>query len=167
MRIGIVGSDDRARAIGRLLHTGGHHVTFGDPASSERAERAAREVGSHAEPPYEQAMHSDLLFFAVPGDQVDRAVTAVGSTQHAVVVDAISDGRPTRIRSGAEMLARKLDSHRVVRALIGAAMPGSNIPICGDDPSAKVLVNRALQSAGCLVTDRGPLSSAKELEAPA
>ena len=167
MRIGIVGSDDRARAIGRLLHTGGHQVTVGDPASSERAERAAREVGSHAEPPYEQAMHSDLLFFAVPGDQVDRAVTAVGSPGGAVVVDAISDGRPSPRRSGAEMLARKLDSHRVVRALIGAPMPGSNIPICGDDPSAKVLVDRALQSAGCLVTDRGPLSSAKELEAPA
>ena len=112
-------------------------------------------------------MHSDLLVFAVPGDQVDRAVTAIGSPGGAVVVDAISDGRPARTRSGAEMLARKLDSHRVVRALIGAPMPGSNIPICGDDPSAKGLVDRALQSAGCLVTDRGPLSSAKELEAPA
>jgi predicted dinucleotide-binding enzyme len=167
MRIGIVGSDDRARAIGRLLHAGGHQITFGDPVSSERAERAAREVGSHAEPPYEQAIHSDLLFFAVSGDQVDRAVAAVGSPQDAVVVDAVSGRRRSARRSGAEMLAHKLDTHRVVRALIAAATPGANIAICGDDPSAKVLVDRVLQSAGCLVTDRGPLSSAKELEAPA
>jgi predicted dinucleotide-binding enzyme len=167
MRIGIVGSDDRAQAIGRLLHTGGHEVTYGDPARKERAERASQEVGSHAEIPYRQAMRSDLLVFAVPGEEVDRAVAAVGSPQEAVIVDAMQEKRNGSPRSGAEMLAHKLDSRRVVRALIGVPTSGANIPICGDDPLSKTLVEGALQSAGCLVTDRGPLAAAKELEAPA
>lgn len=167
MRIGIVGSDDRARAIGRLLRTGGHQVTFGDPASRDGAQRAASEIGSRAELPYEQAMHSDLLVFAVPGEQVDRAVVAIGSAQDAVIVDAVEGRHDAPRRSGAEMLSRKLDSHRVVRALIGMPASGANVSICGDDPTSKILVDRALQSAGCLVTDRGPLAAARELEAPA
>src|SRR5581483_3394661 len=108
MRIGIVGSDDRARAIGRLLRTGGHEVTYGDPLSQERAERAAREVGSQAQIPYRQAMCSDVLVFACDKAHVDRAVVAIGTTPDAVVVDAIPNERGGSYRSDAEMLARKL-----------------------------------------------------------
>ena len=166
MIIGIVGSDDRAQAIGRLLKMGGHRVTFGDPTAKDRADRAAAEVGAQKELPYQQALHSDLLVLALPRDQVDRAVTAVGSGAQAVVVDAVEGERGSRTQSGAEMLARKLDSHRVVRALINMPQPGSNIQICGDDPQSKILLDKALQTCGCVTTDRGPLSSATELEAP-
>jgi predicted dinucleotide-binding enzyme len=167
MIIGIVGSDERAQAIGRLLKTGGHRVTFGDPIATDRAGRAAAAVGGEGELPYRQAMHSDLLVLAVPRDEVDRAVTAVGSGADAVIVDAVEGERGTRVHSGAEMLARKLDSHRVVRALINMPQAGSNVQICGDDPQSKILVDKALQPCGCVTTDRGPLSSATELEAPA
>jgi predicted dinucleotide-binding enzyme len=166
MRIGIVGSDDRARAIGQLLMRGGHTLTFSDPSARDRAERAAAQLGIKKEIPYQQAMDSDLLFLAVPRDQVDRAVTAVGSGAEAVIVDAIEGERGTGSRSGTEMLAHKLDSHRVVRALINMPQSGSNIQICGDDANSKILVDRALHACGCVTTDRGPLSSATELEAP-
>jgi predicted dinucleotide-binding enzyme len=65
------------------------------------------------------------------------------------------------------MLAAKLDSHRVVRALINMPQSGANVPICGDDENAKALVDRALHESGCLTTDRGPLANAAELEVPA
>ncbi|MGA8574768.1 MAG: NAD(P)-binding domain-containing protein [Candidatus Cybelea sp.] len=166
MRIGIVGSDDRAKAIGRLLRTGGHQVTLGDPIARERAKRAAAELGAREAIPYEQAMVSDLLVLAVPRHDVDRAVKAVGARAGAVIVDAVEAERGNGAQSGAERLARKLDSHRVVRALINLPQSGANIPICGDDEISKGLVDRALHSCGCLTTDRGPLAKATELEAP-
>jgi predicted dinucleotide-binding enzyme len=112
-------------------------------------------------------MCADILIMAVRPQEVDRAVKAVGSGADAVVVDAIEPERGNGRLSGAEILARKLDSHRVVRALINMPQSGANIPICGDDPAAKTLVDRALNACGCLTTDRGPLSRATELEAPA
>lgn len=167
MIIGIVGSDDRAQAIGRLLKSGGHQVTFGDPAARERAAQAAAALGTKSEIPYKQAMCSDLLMLAVPREQVDRAVTAVGSGADAIIVDAVENERGMGSHSGAEMLAHKLDSHKVVRALINMPQSGSNIPICGDDEPSKALVDKALRSSGCMTTDRGPLAKATELEAPA
>lgn len=166
MIIGIVGSDDRAQAIGRLLSSGGHKVTFGDPSAKDRAGRAAATLGTDSELPYEQAMKSDLLVMAVPREQLDRAVTAVGSGADAVIVDAVEGERGSPTHSGAEQLARKLDSHRVVRAVINMPQSGSNIPICGDDDQSKVLVDKALHACGCETTDRGPLSNSTELEAP-
>lgn len=166
MRIGIVGSDNRAQAIGRLLRSGGHTLTFSDPGAGDRAERIATEMGTTQEIPYQQAMDSDLLLLAVPREQVDRAVTAVGSGADAVIVDAVDGERGNGRRSGAEMLAHKLDTHRIVRALINMPQSGSNIQICGDDATSKVLVDRALHACGCETTDRGPLSKSAELEAP-
>ena len=91
----------------------------------------------------------------------------MGSGAEAVIVDAVEDERGNSSRSGAEMLARKLDSHRVVRALIHIPQSGSNVQICGDDENSKVLLDRALHACGCITTDRGGLSNAAELEAPA
>ncbi len=167
MKIGIVGSNDRAMAIGRLLRDGGHQVTFGDPNAKERARRAASLVGGADATPYDQAMCSDLLVFAVPRQEVDRAVTAVGSGAGAVIVDAVEGERGNRSLSGAELLAAKLNSHRVVRALINMPQAGCEVSICGDDPTSKGLVDEALQSCGCETTDRGPLANSSQLEAPA
>lgn len=167
MRIGLLGSDDRAKAIGRLLRDGGHQLTIADPTANERAERVAAEIGARQEIPYKQAMASELLVMAVPRDAVDTTVKAVGSGAEAVVVDAVGDEHGNGARSGAEMLAAKLDTHRVVRALINMPQSGANIPICGDDENAKALVDRALHASGCLTTDRGPLAHAAELEVPA
>ena len=167
MRIGIVGSDPRAMAIGRLLRAGGHDLSFADPAARERAQQTAGAIGARTMLPYDQARCSDLLFIAVPREEVDRAVTALGAGGDAVLVDAIEGERGNGRLSGSEILARKLNSNSVVRALINMPQSGANVPICGDDPNAKVLVDRALHACGCLTTDRGPLSNASELEAPA
>jgi predicted dinucleotide-binding enzyme len=154
-------------AIGRLMRSGGHQITFADPKARERAKRAAALIGARDDIPYRQAMSSDLLVLAVPRQDVDRAVSAVGSGAEAVIVDAVEDERGNSSHSGAEMLANKLDSHRVVRALINMPQSGANVPICGDDPTSKGLVDQALSACGCATTDRGPLANATELEAPA
>jgi predicted dinucleotide-binding enzyme len=167
MRIAIIGSDDRAKAIGKLLQSGGNDVTLSDPTDDRRAERVAAELGARHEIPYKQAMSSQVLVLAVPRRDVDRAVKAIGSNVEGVVVDAVSDEHGHGHHSGAEMLAHKLDSHQVVRALINMPQPGSNIPICGDDQNAKMIVDQLFQSCECFTTDRGTLAHAAEIEVPA
>jgi len=154
MRIGIIGSDARAAAIGRLLVSGGHDV------SSQAG------VGE-TETPYRQASTREVLVIAVHSERIDEAVTAIGSgIQSQAIVDA-SDGTSGSSRhTQADMLAHKLDSHRVVRALITLPQAGASVPICGDDPTAKQIVEEALEACKCVVTDRGPLSYASELERP-
>jgi predicted dinucleotide-binding enzyme len=154
MRIGIIGSDRRAAAIGRLLVAGGHQV------SSQAG------VGE-AEEPYRQGCTRDLLVLAMPSDRIDDSLAALGSgIQAQAIVDATDGAAPSVGNSQAELLAHKLDSHRVVRALITLPQAGTSVAICGDDPHAKQLVAEALRACKCAVTDRGPLSQAGELERP-
>lgn len=163
MKIGILGTNERSVAIGRLLASGGHDLTFSDIYDETSAERAAGNVGAQTETPYHQAMTRDLIVLACKRDEIDPAVAAFGARPDCVVVDAL-DGGPDRSHRGAELLARKLDSHEVVRALIVLPQTGANVPICGDDPEAKKLVSEALEACGCLTSDHGPLSNAPELE---
>ena len=164
MKVAIVGSDPRAVALGRLFVSGGHDVTFGDASSKDRAEAAAAALGVRSESLYEQAMTRELLVFALPRTELDRAVAALGTIpDRVVVVDAMA-GAPPAPHRGAELLARKLDSHEVVRALMAVPLQGANVPICGDDPEAKSLFAEALNACGCATADRGPLSNAPALE---
>jgi predicted dinucleotide-binding enzyme len=168
MKIGIIGSDDRAVAIGRLLTEGGHEVQFSHPSDRQAAEQAASKTGADADIPYTLASTMEMLIFAVPHEDIDAAITAIGTLQTPQAIVEAGDSRPLGDDlTDAECLAKKLDSHSVVRALIVLPQAGANIPICGDDPSAKTLVEQAFAACNCVVTDRGPLSNAAELYAPA
>lgn len=163
MKIGILGSNPRAVAIGRLLASGGHDVSFGDARDEQAAERAAADAGARAESPYNEAITREMIVFACTRSEVDDALAAMGSGVQCTVLDAL-DGAPDEPHHGAELLAHKLDTHRLVRALIVLPQAGANIPICGDDDDAKELVKQAFGASGCIISDRGPLSNALELE---
>jgi len=168
MKIGIIGSDDRAVAIGKLLTEGGHEVEFSHPRNNQAAEEAASKTGTEADIPYKLASTMEMLIFAVPHDEIDAAITAIGTIQTPQAIVEAGDSRPgADDTTDAECLAKKLDSHTVVRALIVLPQAGANIPICGDDPNAKMLVEQAFAACNCVVTDRGPLASAAELYPPA
>lgn len=152
MKIGIIGSDDRSVAIGKLLTEGGHEV----------------EMGAEAGVPYKLASTTELLIFAVSHDELDGAIAAVGNVVTPQAVIEAGNSHPSGDDlTDAECLAKKLDSHAVVRALIVLPQAGANIPICGDDPVAKTLVEQAFAACNCVVTDRGPLTNARELYPPA
>jgi predicted dinucleotide-binding enzyme len=146
MKIGIIGSNPRATAIGRLLGSGDkntNEIEFGNP--------------------YELAITSDLLVLAVEESEVDDAVVQAGAHLDAIVLDVVAY-TPGGTVSGPEMLARKLDSHCVVRAIVVDPRPNSNFLICGDDEHAKTVVDEAFRACGCLTTDRGPLANDAQLE---
>lgn len=168
MKIGIIGSDDRAVAIGKLLTEGGHEVEFSHPSDREAAEQAASKTGAEADIPYKLASRMEMLIFAVPSNDIDAAIAAIGTLQTPQAIVEAGDSRPAEgDLTDAECLAKKLDSHLVVRALIVLPQAGANIPICGDDPNAKALVEQAFAACNCVVTDRGPLTNAAELYPPA
>lgn len=167
MKIGIIGSDDRAVAIGKLLTEGGHEIEFSNPSDKQAAEEAANKTGAEADIPYKLASTTEMLLFAVPHDDLDAAITAIGTVATPQAIVEAGNARPTGDElTDAEYLAKKLDSHTVVRALIVLPQAGANIPVCGDDPSAKALVEQAFAACNCVVTDRGPLTNAGELYPP-
>jgi predicted dinucleotide-binding enzyme len=167
MKIGIIGSDDRAIAIGKLLTEGGHEVEFSNPSDKQAAEEAANKTGAEADIPYKLAGTTEMLLFAVPHDDLDAAITAIGTVATPQPIVEAGNSRPTGDDlTDAEYLSKRLDSHAVVRALIVLPQAGANIPVCGDDPSAKALVEQAFAACNCVVTDRGPLTNANELYPP-
>jgi predicted dinucleotide-binding enzyme len=166
MKIAIFGSDPRAVAIGRLLGSGGYHVCFGDVEGMEPAQAAAEGAGGVADTPYNDAAVCDMLIFAGSREQIDDLLAQAGPiSPQTIVVDAMEGHFPGG-GSGPELLARKLNTRRVVRALIMAPQVGANIQYCGDDLDAMAKVEEVFRTAGCVTTDRGPLANAAEIEAP-
>jgi predicted dinucleotide-binding enzyme len=166
MKIAIFGSDPRAEAIGRLLVDAGYHVCFGDAEGLKPAEAAAERAGAVADSPYNDAALCDMLIFAGSREHVDDLLAQAGRiSPQTVVVDAMEGALPGG-GNGPELLARKLDTRRVVRALIVAPQTGANILYCGDDADAMTMVEEVFRTAGCVTTDRGPLANAAEIEAP-
>ncbi len=165
MKIGVFGSNSRAVAIGRLLVDAGYQVCFGDAEDMKSAQSAAARAGAVADTPYNDAAVCEMLIFAGSREKVDDLLAQAGCiSPQAVVVDAM-EGAPNDA-NGSELLARKLDTHRVVRALIVLPQPGANILYCGDDADAMTLVEEVFRTAGCVTTYRGPLANAAEITPP-
>ena len=165
MIIGIIGGDDRAVAIGRLLRKCGHTITFSDPNAKDAALHATQALGGEipVTTPYEQAANCEAIVLAVHWDDLDRTLTALGSYKDGMVIDAT---RPPKITgtSGAEMLARKLDNRHVVKAFVDNIEPGQPVRVASDDPEARQQVESTIVACGGTVEDMGPLSRAIEIE---
>lgn len=166
MKIAIFGADPRAVAIGRLLVDAGYHVCFGDTDDAKRVEANADRAGAFADTPYNDAAVCDMLIFAGSREHVDDLLAQTGGiSPQTIVVDAM-EGTSLSGESDPELLARKLDTHRVVRALIMAPQAGANILYCGDDNDAMTVVEEVFRTAGCLTTYRGSLADSPKIEAP-
>jgi predicted dinucleotide-binding enzyme len=166
MTIGIVGSDDRALAIARLLRHGGHRISFSDPRAPGHARRAAQAFGDDqtASTPYQQARSSDALVLAVRWEEVDQALTGLGDYKDGILIDATRAPHLERGLSGAELLAHKLDNRHIVKAFVDPPESKGVVKICGDDPEARDAVKALIESAGAVAEDLGPLKAAAELE---
>lgn len=172
MNIGIIGTGERAGAIGRLLAKR-HRISYSDPRRPEAARALAQATGNGAQAlsPYRQVMVSDVLVLAVPWDEVDRALAAAGRVDRAIVVDATNADVPTR-NGSSELIAHKLDGARVVKAfntlpapaLLARAGQGYVLYCCGDDPHDKAVVAGLVRDAGFESVDIGRLQRGREME---
>jgi predicted dinucleotide-binding enzyme len=167
MTIGIIGADDRATTIGRLLQECGHQISFSDPRRPDSAEKAVAAIGGEAKAcsTYDQATSSDALVFAIHWEDVDGTLRALGDYKDGIVIDATRP--PKQLEegtSGAEILAKKLDNRHVVKAFIDIVDPHDPILVASDDPEARSTVEHLIEECGRRYEDVGPLANAGKIE---
>lgn len=152
MKIAVIGAGPRATGICQLLTAGGYDVTRADLTDGAA---------------YEASTGSDVVIFAGDRGTMDEMIAKVGRIlPETIVVDAM-EGDPQPVgESGAELLAKRLDSHRVVRASIQLPQPNANILLAADDKDAMTVVEEIFRKSGCVTTDRGTLVHAGEIEPP-
>lgn len=165
MVIGIIGTDDRAVSIGRLLSRCGHEISFSDPVESGRAEKARDALaGSSAEMAYEQAAKCETLVLAVHWEDLDIALAALGAYKNGIVIDATRPPKLDGDDNGAQLLAKKLDNRHVVKAFVEELVPNGPVQVAANDPEARAMVCGMIESCGGKAIDIGPLSEAAHIE---
>lgn len=164
MTIGIIGCDERAVALGKLLRRCGHTISFSDARAEANAQRAAHAVeGAVARTPYQQAAQCEALLFAVVWEDLERTLAALGTYKDGIVIDAT---RPPQHEgpSGAERLAHMLDNRHVVKAFVEPPESGRSFRVASDDPEARAAVESLIEGCGCRAIDAGPLERSREIE---
>ncbi|HTU70748.1 MAG TPA: NAD(P)-binding domain-containing protein [Candidatus Baltobacteraceae bacterium] len=165
MTIGIIGADDRAVALGRMLRRCGHNVCFSDPIDDRTSQSAAEALGdgAFATTPYQQAANCETLLLTVHWEDLEPALAALGSYKDGIVIDAT---RPPHMgdRSGAELLAQKLDNRHVVKAFVEPPELTNDFKVASDDPEARAKVEEIIENCGRHAIDAGPLIHAREME---
>jgi predicted dinucleotide-binding enzyme len=166
MHIGIVGSDDRGLAIGRLLRRGGHHVSFSDPRGPNHARHAAQALGEDtvSTTSEEQARFCDAIVLAVRWQDLPRTLDDLALFENGVLIDAVRAPAFESGKSGAELLAEKFHKVRVAKAFVEAPLSDGVVQFCADDGDARELVTGLILSSGAQVDDLGPLRNARALE---
>lgn len=190
MRVGILGSGDVAKALGRGFLKVGHEVMLGSREPAKLAS-CVRESGKGASSGTfsETAAFGELMALAVQGTKsVDeiRAV-GVGHFRGKVVLDAtnpldMSGGVPPKLVGGlgtssGELNQKALPEAFVVKAFntVGNALfykpefagGPPDMFICGDDAKAKERVSRICQDFGWNPVDVGGIALSHYLEATA
>jgi predicted dinucleotide-binding enzyme len=168
MRIGIVGADDRAVAIARLLLKAGHRVTLSDPTGHNAAHNAeiALDYWATQATPGEQAMESDALVLAVHWQDLENAIEQVGAFQDGILIDATRPPAPLLENgtSGAEQIAKRMHSAHVVKGFVDVSDPKAAIEIASDDSRARNRVAEVIAQCGATARDLGALANASRIE---
>jgi predicted dinucleotide-binding enzyme len=186
MRIGILGSGLMGSKLGTLFARAGHDVVFSYARSERKLAKLAREAGKRARAgtPGEASRDADAVLLAVHWSRVDDVLKQAGDLKGKVVVTcslpmSADDGKLViaHTSSGAEALAKKVPSARVVSAFgtipsevlfgVFASRRRSRRPslvYCGDDKRAKKVAATLIGDVGFDPVDAGPLRIARYLE---
>lgn len=190
MNVGILGTGDVGRALGRGFVALGHTVKMGArDARNERALAWARETGANASAGSfrDAAAFGELVILATLGIANENALTMAGpeNFRGKVVIDVtnpldFSRGMPPTLAvsgndSGGERVQRLLPDAHVVKAFNTVAhalmfkpdLPGGppDMFICGNSDDAKGTVGTILEEFGWGVVDLGGIECARYLEA--
>ncbi|MBI2221844.1 MAG: NAD(P)-binding domain-containing protein [Acidobacteria bacterium] len=188
MRIGILGSGEVGRTLGRAFIACGHEVKLGSrEAGNPKVKEWVGKTGAHASGGTfeEVAKFGEIIVLATLWAGTENALRLAGAANLAgkVVIDATNPldftTTPPRLAVGCtdsagEQVQRWLTTARVVKAfnMIGSAhmfrpeFPGGppDMFICGNDQSAKQAVSRILNEFGWEVIDLGRIEASRHLE---
>lgn len=190
MNVGILGTGDVGRALGKGFITLGHAVKMGArDARNEKALAWARELGAKASTGTfaDAASFGDIVVLATLGVANENAITLAGreNFQGTVLIDTtnpldFSGGMPPKLAvsgndSGGEQVQRLLPAANVVKAFntVGNAFmfrpefPGGppDMFIAGNSGEAKKTVSDILKEFGWGIVDVGGIECSRYLEA--
>ncbi|MFN2645761.1 MAG: NADPH-dependent F420 reductase [Burkholderiales bacterium] len=189
MRVGILGSSDVAKSLGRAFLNAGHEVMLGS-REPEKLTSWVREIGKGASSGTfsETAKFGELVALAVHGTKAVEAVRMAGAENFdgKVIIDATNpldmSSRPPKLVGGlgsssGELIQKALPGASVVKAFntVGNAhfykpqfVGGPpDMFVCGDDAKAKERVSRLCQDFGWNAIDVGGIALSHYLEATA
>lgn len=187
MKLGILGSGDVGRELGRGLARHGHHVTIGSRTpDSEQLTEWKKETGGSTGTPAVAAAHGDWVLLATQWDGTRSAIDLAEPANLAgkIVIDVtnpldFSQGGPPSFAteghdSAGENVQRWLPDSRVVKAfnIVNArfmvdpefADGPPTMFIAGNDPAARDEVSAFLGTIGWDVADLGGMQAARYIE---
>jgi 8-hydroxy-5-deazaflavin:NADPH oxidoreductase len=190
MRVGVLGSGDVGRTLGRGFVTKGHEVMIGSRSpKSEALETWRAEVGAKGSTGTfrEAARFGELIVLSVQGRAAAAAIDLAGTDAFSgkVVLDTtnaldFSKGMPPGLFVGltdslGEQIQRKLPKARIVKCfnivpnvlMVDPKVPGGppDMIICGNDGAAKARAAEVLKSFGWPAPiDLGGIENARWLE---
>lgn len=188
MRIGILGTGDVGRALGKAFVACGHEVKLGSrDASNPKLKEWVAKTGAHASGGTfeDAAKFGEIVVIATLWAGTENALRLAGPANFAgkVVIDTTNPldftKTPPRLSVGhtdsaGEQVQRWLTTARVVKAfnIVGNAhmfrpeFPGGppDMFMCGNDAAARQAVSQILNEFGWEVLDLGGIESSRYLE---
>lgn len=169
MRIAVLGAGHIGSTVGRLWHAAGHEVTF---AARDTAEPQALAEGlgerAHAATVADAVAGAEIVLVAVPGPAVVDVLTAAGSLDGRVVIDAANMMGQDRL--SLRGLANAFPQARWVRAfntLQARVLTDENhrqppwVLFLSGDEKAKQAVAQLIADAGFEAVDLGGIDDSK------
>ena len=177
MNIGIIGSGNIGSTLARHLVSLGHEVSIGNSRGPQSLAVISSDTGATAVTAEEAARSRDLVIISVPQAAVPQLPIETLRSGSAVVVDTgnyypTRDGAIVEIDNGlpdSQWVATVL-GRPVIKALnsilasslaqggLPAGTPGRIcVPVAGDDPESKALVQDVIRAMGFDAIDAGSL----------
>jgi predicted dinucleotide-binding enzyme len=180
VRIGIIGAGRLGTAVARRLLPAGHDIALGGGAG---AQEAAAGLGVPAVSNRDAAAFAEVVVLAVPFPAIRSALEQADPPDDAVIWSCVNALKPDLSglavgfdTSAAEEVARRVPQTRVVSAIPPFAEALDNgdliyengvspsVFVCGDDDTAKALVELLVLDLGAQPVDAGPLTAARLIE---
>ncbi len=189
MKVGILGSGDVGRALGKGFVNAGYSVKIGSrKPDSEKIKAWIKETGNRASAGTfaEAAAYGDFAVLAVLGTAAEQVIELAGASSFAdkLVIDVtnpldFSKGMPPGLFVGvtdslSESIQRKLPQAKIVKCfntvpnsqMVDPTFKDVEMLICGNDAAAKLSVAEILKKFGWKGSiDVGGIEGARWLEA--
>ena len=183
MKIGILGTGDLAKSLGKALTHHGYHVMFGSRTPAKAQELAGEMEHFATGGTLANAIHfGEMVVLAVPYKAVEETLRASDNYRGKVLIDATNPVIPGGMfdlamghtTSAAEQIAAMVPDASIVKAFNTAFTESIDSPhfgpndatmfFCGNDDKAKAAVSKMISDIGMDPVDCGPLDSARLLE---
>ncbi|MEE9379383.1 MAG: NADPH-dependent F420 reductase [Candidatus Lokiarchaeia archaeon] len=182
MKIGIIGTGNMGKGLGKILIEKNHQIMFGsrDPVN---VLKLANSFGSNVSGGTyaDAAQFGDVVILAIPWSSAKESIEAAGDVNGKILIDCTNAVAPHlggllvgHTTSAAEKIAKWAVGAKVVKAFnsLGSenltklqfGTQNASTFICGDDLEAKSTVRSLGEEIGFDVIDAGPLTNARLIE---